>query len=75
MSQVQEEYINNYRSTMLKKYNTDYIFLNNHGNVITRQGFFKIIKEIASKKGALKRALECEIPESLYEELKEVMNG
>ena len=46
-----KEYINNYRSTMLKKYNTDYIFLNNHGNVITRQGFFKIIKEIASKKG------------------------
>jgi len=46
-----KEYINNYRSIMLKKYNTDYIFLNNHGKVITRQGFFKIIKEIASKKG------------------------
>ena len=26
--------------------------------------------EIASKKGALKRALECDIPESIYEELK-----
>ncbi len=26
--------------------------------------------EIASKKGALKRALECEIPDSIYEELK-----
>jgi len=44
-------YINNYRSSMLKKYNNDYLFLNNHGNIMTRQGFFKIIKNIAKEKG------------------------
>ena len=33
------------------------------------------VVELAKKKNVLGRALECEIPESLYEELKEVMNG
>lgn len=45
-----KEYINKYRSSMLKKYNNDYLFLNNHGNQMTRQGFFKIIKGIAKEK-------------------------
>ncbi len=36
---------------MLKGYLTDSLFLNNHGRCITRQGFFKIIKKIASEKG------------------------
>ena len=45
------EYINKYRSSMLKKYNNEYLFLNNHGNKMTRQGFFKIIKIIADQKG------------------------
>lgn len=31
--------------------------------------------ELAKKKKVLARALECEIPESLYDELKEIMNG
>ena len=44
-------YINNYRSNMLKKYNNDYLFLNNHGKQMTRQGCFKIIKNIAKEKG------------------------
>ena len=44
-------YINNYRNSMLKKYNNDYLFLNNHGNQMTRQGFFKIIKNLAKEKG------------------------
>jgi len=45
-----KEYINKYRSLMLKRYNNDYLFLNNHGNKMTRQGFFKIIKQIAKEK-------------------------
>ena len=46
-----KEYINRYRNGMLKKYNNEYLFLNNHGNKMTRQGFFKIIKGIANEKG------------------------
>ena len=29
----------------------DYLFLNNHGKQMTRQGFFKIVKKIADEKG------------------------
>lgn len=46
-----EKYLYEYRGTMLKKNNNDYLFLNNHGNKMTRQGFFKIIKKIAKEKG------------------------
>ena len=46
-----EKYINNHRSLMLKGYNIDYVFLNNHGKKMTRQGFFKIIKKMAKDKG------------------------
>ena len=35
---------------MLKNNNTEYIFLNNHGKKMTRQGFFKIIKQICKEK-------------------------
>lgn len=31
--------------------------------------------DLAKKKKSLSRALECEIPQSLYDELKEYMNG
>ena len=41
------KYIKEYRPTMLKKYNTDYLFLNNHGKNITRQAVFKMIKKRA----------------------------
>ena len=44
-------YINDYRSSLLKKDVTDYLFLNNHGKKMTRQGFFKIIKKLAQEKG------------------------
>ena len=44
-------YINNYRSSMLKQYNNEYLFLNNHGKQMTRQGFFKIVKNIAKENG------------------------
>jgi len=46
-----EKYIYQYRGTMLKKDNNEYLFLNNHGKKMTRQGFFKIIKQIAKEKG------------------------
>lgn len=45
------KYINEYRSSMLKGKNVEYIFINNHGKQMTRQGFFKIIKRIAKEKG------------------------
>lgn len=45
-----ELYINEYRSSMLKGYYCDKLFLNNHGKVMTRQGFFKIIKKLAKDK-------------------------
>lgn len=44
-----EIYINNYRSSLLKKYVTDSLFLNNHGKKMTRQGFELIVNEITKK--------------------------
>ena len=47
-------YLNLYlerRSLLLKKDTTDYLFLNNHGKPITRQGFFKNLKKILQKQG------------------------
>lgn len=35
------------RDTFLKREVNDYLFLNNHGKKMTRQGFFKIIKRLA----------------------------
>lgn len=43
-------YINEYRKELLKKENTDYLFLNNFGKKISRQSFFNIVKEEAIKK-------------------------
>ena len=37
-------YINQYRNLILKTKTSEYLFINNFGNQITRQGFFKIIK-------------------------------
>jgi integrase/recombinase XerD len=48
------EYINIHRHLLLKGHLTDYLFLNNHGNKITRQGFFKIIKRLARENGVNK---------------------
>lgn len=39
------------RNSMLKRYITDYLFINNHGKKLTRQGFFMILKTIAKKQG------------------------
>ncbi len=43
-------YIKEYRNLLIKKENNDYLFLNNHGKKMTRQGFFKILKTIAKEK-------------------------
>lgn len=48
------EYVNNYRSILQKKYIDEALFLNNHGKQITRQGFFKILKQIANEVGIKK---------------------
>lgn len=40
-------YINEYRSLLIKKDLNDYLFLNNHGNKLTRQGLFKILNKLA----------------------------
>lgn len=47
-------YIDNYRPLMIKKDINNYIFLNNHGKQMTRQGVFKMIKQECLKKGIKK---------------------
>lgn len=42
-------YIDNYRTYFIRK-NTDYLFLNSRGTIMTRQAFFKIVKKIAQEK-------------------------
>ena len=42
------------RSEFLIKGNNDYLFLNNHGNKMTRQGFLKNLKKILLQKGIKK---------------------
>lgn len=42
-------YIENYRTEFIKQ-NTDYLFLNSRGTLMTRQAFFKIVKKIAKLK-------------------------
>ena len=44
-------YINEYRGLLIKKNLSDYLFLNNHGNKLTRQGLFKILNKLASEQG------------------------
>ena len=44
------DYIKIHRDNLIKKNKTEYVFLNNHGQKITRQGFFKILKKIAKEK-------------------------
>ena len=44
-------YLEEYRDSLKKKRLCDNVFLNNHGNGMTRQGFFKILKNISKEKG------------------------
>jgi integrase/recombinase XerD len=46
-------YLREARPILLKK-STDYLFLNNHGALMTRQGFFQILKEKAKEAGITK---------------------
>ena len=48
-----DAYINMYRNMLFVKNQkpTDSLFLNNHGNRMTRQGLYKIIGEVARKRG------------------------
>ena len=44
-------YINHYRNILLKNKTSDYLFINNQGNRISRIGFFKMLKNLALKEG------------------------
>ena len=44
-------YLTYYRDSLKKKRICNKLFLNNHGDGMTRQGFFKILKKIADEKG------------------------
>ena len=50
---IMNDYMNNYRPLINKKH-TDYIFVNNRGDKISRQFIFKVIKKEALKKGIKK---------------------
>lgn len=47
-------YLETYRKNILKERNTEYIFVNRYGNPISRQSFFKFLKEEAVKKNISK---------------------
>jgi len=44
-------YIDNYRNLMIKNEVKNYVFLNNHGKIMTRQGVFKMLKKECMIKG------------------------
>ena len=45
-----EKYLLIYRQELIKKQNSDYLFLSSRGDKMSRQAFFKIIKAIAKEK-------------------------
>lgn len=46
-----KDYIENYRNFLLKSKDSDYVFINNFGKKISRQGFFKILKKVCNDNG------------------------
>lgn len=50
---IMNDYMNNYRPLINKKH-TDYVFINNRGDKVSRQFIFKVIKKEALKKGIKK---------------------
>ncbi|MGN1379441.1 MAG: site-specific tyrosine recombinase/integron integrase [Bacilli bacterium] len=46
-----KDYIDNYRLFLLKTKSSEYVFINNFGNKISRQGFFKILKKLYKDAG------------------------
>lgn len=49
-----ESYIQEYRPSLIKDEVNNYLFLNNHGKMLTRQGVFKMLKIECLKKGIKK---------------------
>lgn len=47
--EVLEKYIQEARPALMKKKNHDVLFVNHHGNSMSRQGFWKIIKQLAKE--------------------------
>lgn len=47
-------YIDLYRNSLLKQHDSEYIFISSYGTKITRQAFFKFIKEECSRKNIKK---------------------
>ena len=47
-------YVKNYRQILVKKEQNNYIYLNNHGKQMTRQGVYKMLKKLAVEKGIKK---------------------
>lgn len=45
-----ELYLKEHRNKLIKRELNEYLFLNNHGKKMTRQGFFKILKQLAREK-------------------------
>ena len=45
------KYVKEYRHELLKKSNTEYLFLNNLGKKLSRQSFYNIVEEMAIHKG------------------------
>lgn len=43
-------YLKEHRNKLIKRELNEYLFLNNHGKKMTRQGFFKILKQLAHEK-------------------------
>ena len=43
-------YLKEHRNKLIKRELNEYLFLNNHGKKMTRQGFFKILKQLAQQK-------------------------
>ena len=47
-------YLNEHRNFLLKNKTSEYVFINNFGNPISRQGFFKNLKQISKEMGIAK---------------------
>lgn len=47
-------YVKDYRQNLVKNEQNNYLYLNNHGKKMTRQGIFKMIKKLTLEKGIKK---------------------
>lgn len=50
-----KDYVKNVRIELLKDKNVDFLFLNHHGQGLSRQGFWKIVKKYAKKANLSKK--------------------